>query len=120
MISIHTASWQSNKHLCAIQLVRGSKRNLQLIYLRQRQLDSLWNLHDKLERNYILHSLLLFTRLCCCGIVFNLLVMLAQLCAEADISIQSQMALHQVLHHWYRLNLSCASRCLCAAWWRPA
>lgn len=32
------------------QLLHGSKRNLQLIYLRQKQLDSLWNLHDKLER----------------------------------------------------------------------
>ncbi|KAK9864449.1 hypothetical protein WJX84_009297 [Apatococcus fuscideae] len=38
------------------ELVRGSKRNLQLIYLRQRQLDSLWNLHDKLERVFTQHG----------------------------------------------------------------
>ena len=87
MISIHTsASWQSDNHLCAMQLVRSSKRNLQLIYLRQRQLDSLWNLHDKLEREDILHNLLLFTRLYCCGIDVDLLLIIAFLCAEAAIS----------------------------------
>ncbi len=104
-----------------MQIPRGSKRNLQLIYLRQKQVDSLWNLHDKLERK--LAPLADFSNLAASLFVLDSKVEHSHQCESGYYAPFAQAAANSpgilltqrygICHRWSRAHPACMIFLLC-------